>query len=512
MYVDTICVEVNNRSAIFSTDPPLDTIEATIDAAEPPDSSTPKDFTLHESVRGSVAADVIAGDVAHGRLQYKTSPDEGSENDIYVDGAEKYDSKETDEGNEGDIFQQIDEDAENDISQNDELNTVSYDGGEREKHAVYTSVDINFDYEVSSRMLKRTEHNDRKSVDYIDSSDNHERAVSEVDAKSAIEGRQTIQAIRNSGEDIDDGEYITPTIIENPMKENIDADNVGLQTIQTYPRSSNLVKFAKSGGSVKFVDANESMYDGYETVQAFAAIKDSDMPKHSDVSGATGQESGVIRPDEKLQKFRSNTMAIDDNTGHDAHTKIKADTFDQAHNEATNSLHGDNAGYQTIQAFAGIEHNHLHCKKTESTIRPSMRDGPERTGEAASYRLDSDVIARAILGHDTSRNMLHDRSWKIGGDIDMNLHTAADNLDAVAEDGNSVSGERMESVNKATYSEPRVEYRSYNMTHQGVVNATEDGVDSTKEPPSKTRADTNGIRYRYDLRSLLSVLKLRIMI
>ena len=498
---------------IISTDPPLDTIEATIDDAEPLDSSTPKDVTLHESDRGSVAADVIAGDVSHGRLLYKTSPDEGSENDIYVDGAEKYDSKETDKENDGDIFQQIDEDADIDISQHDELNTVNnYDGGEQEKHAVYTSVDINFDYEVSPRMLQRTEHNDRKSVDYIDRSDDHERAVSEVDAKAATEGIQTIQAIRQLDEDIDRGGYISPTTTEKPLKEDMDANNVGLQTIQTYPRSSNLDKFAKSGGSVELVDANESMYDGYETVQAFAAIKDSDMPKHSDVSGVTGQESGVIRPEEKLQKFRSKMMAIDDNTGHDAHTKVKADTFDQAHNEAINSLHGDNAGYQTVQAFARIEHKHLHSKKTESTIRPPIRDGPERSEEAASYMLDYDVITRGILGRDASRNMLHDRSWKMGGEIDMNLHAAADNLEAVAENGNSVSGERMESVKKATYSEPSDGYRSDNMTHQEVVNATYNGVDSTKEPPSKTRGDTNGIRYRYDLRSLFSMLKLRNMI
>ena len=504
MYVDAMCVELNNRIVIISTDPPLDTIEATIDAAEPPYSSTPKVVT--------VAADGIAGDVSHGRLLYKTSPDEGSENDIYVDGAEKYDSKATDKGNEGDSLRQIDEDAESDISQHDERNTVNDDGREQEKHAVYTSVDINFDYEVSSRMLKRTEHNDRKSVDYFDSSENNERAVSELDAKAATEGRQTLQAIRNSGEDIDEEWDITPTTIEKPLKENIDANNVGLQTIQTYPPSSNLVKFAKSGGSVEFVDANESMYDGYETAQAFAAIEDSDMPQHSDVSGVTGQESGVIRPGETLQTFRSKMMAIDDTTGHDAHTKFNADTFEQqSHNEVDSSSHGgDSAGYQTVQAFARIEHKHLHSKKTESTIRPPMRDGPARPEEAARYMLDDDVITRGILGRDDSRNMLHDRSWKMGGDIDTNLHMATGNRDAVAEDGNSVSGERMESVNKATHSEPSVGYRSDNMTHQEVVNVTDNGVDSTKES-SKTRGDTNGIRYRYDLTSLFSMLKHRNM-
>ena len=110
--------------------------------------------------------------------------------------------------------------------------------------AIYNNVDINLDYDVSSRAQSRSDNNNVKSVGTI----GNRGLFAKEDGKACVGGRQTIQALPEPDGDTDISENDPPTTVGQTVKGNTHIEKIGLQTIQAFGRASTMNKYAKKRG------------------------------------------------------------------------------------------------------------------------------------------------------------------------------------------------------------------------------------------------------------------------
>ena len=331
---------------------------------------------------------------------------------------------------------------------------------------VYTNVDITLDYQVSSDVRPDSgSKNVETSVD-ISRAENGGRNVGKQKAKTFLGGTQTIQAMSELG-----GETGLAVGINIDKNTSIDTVGVGIQSLAP-AKSTNV--FAKNGENAGFVHHNGLIYNGRESVQAFAGVDETDTTNLSrkPVHGFDGfqplaKENNMVVG--TMSPFRK--MAID--------TKAQDNTIVLAREESDihNGLETDNAGYQTIQAFAETNQEHSFGKNTKDEIKPSIKNGHSRLDESLNYGLEY-ISVVGNLGQDSSRMMVGEHVSKTGPEMDVN-HGTADaledtNLNSMGHNSEPASRSHKEYVDKTNQARLPTntvnDYRHDNRMYQKTVN------------------------------------------
>ena len=432
-------------------------------------------------------------------MNYKNAPADGNKNDLYIGNTE----------DDVDVFQENPEervpqlyvdnnpddaafDQESESGNYDALHNINKlmsnddDVINEDKGAVYTNVDINLDYEVSSRAQFRLDNNYVKSAGTIG---NH-GVVAKEDAKAWVGGRQTIQALPESDGDTNVSGDVQPTTVKKTVEGNTHIENIGVQTIQAFGRARTMKIFAKNGGSVEVAESTGPIYDGHESVMAFVRVDETNRVQNQsgDESSKRGQGSRIIRHEMKQTDLSMETISFDRSMRNVAKMQVDTGVFKRSDNEVVNNLDMGHSGFQTIQAFADITQKQMNDKKKDDTVKSSMRNGHSQL-YAAANGLDDDVAMTGTLRHDFSREMAGEHTWKMGPETNMNLGTLdrLDNTNLILMGGNSdgVSETQKQDVDKtkkAYLSAGHVnDYSNGYLLYPKAISVTSNVVVSTKE-------------------------------